>query len=91
MLGGGGWSFCCRTKASAKSKRIQKRLGKKIKPKDLIPNATNNLNKTSSIKYGFMHNQAEEKSLEDNSFLELYNFHRLARVKDDEDRVVRYK
>ena len=38
-----------------------------------------------------MGSKFEEKSLEDNSFRELYDFHRLVRVKDHEDRVVRYE
>ena len=33
-----------------KSKRIEKRLGKRLKPNELIKKATNNLNKTPSAK-----------------------------------------
>ena len=33
-----------------KSKRIEKMLGKRLKPNELIKKATNNLNKTSSAK-----------------------------------------
>ena len=50
-----------------KSKRIEKRLGKRLKPNELIKKATNNLNKTPSAKYGFeavSPNQIKEKSLE---------------------------
>ena len=57
----------------------------------MITKATNNINKTFSIKYGYKPNQVEEKILEDDIFVDLYNFHRLFRVKDDEDRVVRQK
>ena len=38
-----------------------------------------------------MPNQVEEISLEDDNYIELYDFHRLVRVKYDEDRLVRYK
>ena len=53
----------------------------------MIRKATNNLNKTQSIKYRFTPNLVEEKSLEEDSFVELYNF----RVKNNKDRVVRYE
>ena len=39
-----------------KSKRIEKRLGKRFKSNELIKKATNNLNKTRSSKYGFSPN-----------------------------------
>ena len=73
-----------------KSKRIEKRLGERLKPNELIKQATNNLNKTRSAKYGFSPNQIEEKSLENNYFTDIYDFHRLAYVKEHEDRTVRY-
>lgn len=57
----------------------------------MITKVTNNLNKTRSIKYGFTPNQVEEISLEDDNYIELYDFHRLARVKYDEERLVRYE
>ena len=93
----GGKAFAAKQKVREfkkvllKSKRIEKRLGKKIEPNDLIAKATDNLNKKRPIKYGFTPNHVEEKSLEDSSFVELYDIHRLVRVKDDEDRVVRYE
>ena len=73
-----------------KSKRIEKRLGERLKPNELIKQATNNLNKTRSAKYGFSPNQIEEKSLENNYFTDIYYFHRLVRVKNIEDKKVRY-
>ena len=72
-----------------KSKRIEKRLGKRLKPNELIKKATNNLNKTRSSKYGFSPNQIEEKSLENNYFTDICDFHRLVRVKKLEDRTVK--
>ena len=41
------------------------------------------------IKHGFTPEQIEEKSLEENNFIELQNFHMLVRVKDDKDRLLR--
>ena len=38
-----------------------------------------------------MLNQVEEKIMEDDSFLKLYDFYRLVRVKEEKDRLVRYK
>ena len=57
----------------------------------MITKVANNLNKTCSVKYGFTSNQVEEISLEGDSYIELYDFHRLVRVKYDEGRLVRYK
>lgn len=74
-----------------KSKRIQKRLEKKINPNDLITKATNNLDKTRYIKYRFTPNQVKEKSLEGNSFVKLCNFHTQVKVKGDEDRVLKHE
>ena len=51
----------------------------------------NNLNKTRSIKYGFIPNQVEEKDVENSSFVELHNVHKLVRVNDNKDSIVRYK
>ena len=57
----------------------------------MITKAKNNLNKTRSIKYGFTPSQVEEINLDDDNYIELYDFHRLVRVKYDEDRIVRYE
>lgn len=38
-----------------------------------------------------MPDQVEEKSLEDESPVDLYDFHRLVRVKENEGRIVKYK
>ena len=40
-----------------KSKRIEKRLGVRISPNELIKKATGNLSKTCLAKYGFTPNQ----------------------------------
>ena len=71
-----------------KSKRIEKRSGKRLKPNELIKKkATSSLNKTRSGKYGFSPNQIEEKSLENKYFTDIYDFHRLVRVKEQEDHI----
>ena len=57
--------------------------------RQLVKKATKNLNKTWSAKYGFSRNQIEENSLENNYFTDIYDFHRLVRVKEHEDRTVR--
>ena len=62
-----------------KSKRIEKRLGKRIKPNELIRKALNNLNRMQLTKYGFTPVQVEEKNHENDEFTDLYNFHRLVR------------
>ena len=55
--------------------------------KKLIKKATSSLNKTRSGKYGFSPNQIEEKSLENKYFTDIYDFHRLVRVKEHEDHI----
>ena len=72
-----------------KSKRIEKRLGKRIKPNKLIRKATNNLNRIQSVKLGFTPDQVVEKSLESDEFTDLYDFHRLVRVKEAKERIER--
>ena len=44
-----------------KSKRTEKRPGKRLKPNKLIKKATNNLSKTRSAKYRLSPNQIKEK------------------------------
>ena len=68
-----------------KSKNIDKRNKKKINPKKLIEKATNNLNKTATQKYGIEPETVEEKSLIDDNFKELYEFHRLTKIGKDFD------
>ena len=72
-----------------KSKRIEKGLGKRLKLNKLIKKATNNLNKTRSAKYNLSINQIKEKSLENNCFTDIYDFHTLVRIKEHKGRTVR--
>ena len=56
-----------------------------MKPNQLIKKATFNLNNMVSPKYGFAPQDIENNSLDKNSgknVLEIYNFHRLWRVKE---------
>ena len=66
-----------------KSKSNDRRNKIKINPNKLIQRATKNLNKTSIKKYGIEPETVEEKSLTDNRFRELYDFHRLGKIKQD--------
>ena len=77
-------------KALLRSKKIEKYNKKRIKPNDLIKKATFNLNNVKSVKYGFASEQIEEKSLNKETgkkFTEIYDFHRLIKVKENKDRV----
>ena len=52
--------------------------------------ATFNLNNVKSVKYGFTPEQIEEKSLNKETgkeFIEIYDFHRLIKVKENKDRI----
>ena len=66
-----------------KSKNNDRRNKIKINPNKLIQRATNNLNKTPTKKYGIEPETVEEKSLTDDRFREIYDFHRLGKIKQD--------
>ena len=70
-----------------KSKKLHKatKTGR-VDPRKLIRNAVQNMNKTNSQKYGLRHEGIEEKSLADEKFREIYDFHRMVRVSKDADR-----
>ena len=76
-----------------RSKRFQKSFSKRIKPNELIKKVTYKLNNTRSVKYGFSPEQIEEKSLDPErgqQFNETYDFSRLRRIKEPQDRSERY-
>ena len=73
-----------------KNKRVEKRLDARIRPNELIKKATGNLNKTCVAKYGFTPDQIEKESIEDDNYTNIYNLHRFVRVKEHENRTVRY-
>ena len=61
------------------------RLGKRIKPNELIRKASNNLNRIQSAKHCFTPNQFE--SLKNDEFADLYSFHWIIRVKEGKRRI----
>ena len=85
--------ICELKKLLLRSKRIEKFKGKRIKPNELIKKATFNLNNTRSAKYGYSSEQIEEQALKLDTgeyFQEVYDFHRLMKVKEDRDRRERF-
>ena len=74
-----------------KSKRLHKATkGKRLDSKKLIRKAVENMNKTNSQKYGLPPETVEEKTLSDNIFRKIYDFHRIVRVSKDAARYKRY-
>ena len=74
-----------------KSKRLHKvTKGKRLDSKKLIRKAVENMNNTNSQKYGFPPETVENKTLSDNIFREIYDFHRLIRVTKDAARYKRH-
>ena len=72
-----------------KSKRLHKATkAKRLDSKKLIRKAVENMNKTNSQKYGLPPETVEQKTLSDNNFREIYDFHRIVRVSKD---AARYK
>ena len=66
---------------------------KRVKPNDVIKKAIFNLNNTRSLKYGYTPQQVENKSLHvtrGKEFQEVYNFHRLVRIKEARQRSEKY-
>ena len=51
--------------------------------------AVNNMNKVTSLKYGFPPDFVKEKALNDKKFHEIYNFHRLVKVQKHAERYER--
>ena len=74
-----------------KTKRLHKPTkGKRLDSKKLIRKAVENMNKTNSQKYGLLPETVEQKTLSDNNFREIYNFHRIVRVSKDAARYKRH-
>ena len=63
---------------------------RRVDPRKLIPNAVLNMNKTNSQKYGLALDTIEEKSLEDEEFREIYDFHRMTKASRDAERYERH-
>ena len=73
-----------------KTKRNYKLQKKKINSKQIIEKAVENLNKTNSEKYGVAPETIEKKTLENDTFREIFDFYRLAKVTKDANRYERY-
>ena len=73
-----------------KTKKTYKLQKRKIKSKEIIEKSVENLNRINSEKYGLSPNIIEKKSLEDENFKEIYDFHRLVKVTKGINRNERY-
>ena len=73
-----------------KTKRTYKLQKKKINSKEIIKKAVENLNRINSEKYGLPPDIIEKKSLENEYFKEIYDFHRLVKVTKGINRYERY-
>ena len=59
---------------------------RRLEPKKLIQRAVDKMNKIASQKYGFSPDFEEEKTLNDEKFCEIYDFHRLVKVRKFSER-----
>ena len=73
-----------------KTKRTYKLQKKKINSKEIIKKAVENLNRINSEKYGLPPDIIEKKSLENEYFKEIYDFHRLVKVTKGINRYEKY-
>ena len=92
----GGKAFAAEQKIREFKKILfrSKRLHKSIKTsrldaKKLIRNAVQNMNNTNSQKYELSPNTIEKKSLENEDFPEIYDFHRMVKVSKSAERYSR--
>ena len=63
---------------------------KRFDLKKTIKKAVDNMNKANSEKYGLPPQTIEKKTLSDDVFREIYDFHRIVKVSKDADRYKRY-
>ena len=73
-----------------KTKNVYKMSKKKINSKKIIEKAIENMNKTNSEKYGLPPEVVEKRTLSDNVFKEIYDFHRMVKVSKAVNRYERY-
>ena len=76
-----------------RSKRLEKQIGKRIKPNDLIRKAAENMNETISTKYQLAPETIEKRSLNPNDgkyFQEIYDFMRLRKIETNKMRNDKY-
>lgn len=69
-----------------KKKSIQKKIHKHLKLNDFIREVTNNMNKTKSVKCNSVLKQVEQKSLADDQYCKIFDFHCLTRVQNNAER-----
>ena len=69
-----------------KKKSIQKKIHKHLKLNDFIRELTNNMNKTKSVTYNSVLKQVEQKSLADDQYCKIFDFHCLTRVQNNAER-----
>ena len=62
---------------------------RRLDPRKLIRHAFQNMNNINSQKYGVPLKTVEKKSLEDEKFRQVYDFHRMVRVSRDAERYKR--
>ena len=62
------------------------RKGKRINSEDLVNKATNYLKKIKFVKYGYIPEEVDSKTIRNPDFIETYSFHGLLRVNKDADR-----
>ena len=73
-----------------KSKRLHKStFSRRLEPKKIIQRAVKNMNKIASQKFGFSPDFVEEKTLNDEKFCEIYDFHRPVKVQKFAERYER--
>ena len=76
-----------------RSKRLEKRTGKRLKPNDLIRKAAQNMNERISTKYQLAPETIEKRSLNPNDgkyFQEVYDFMRLRKIEKNHTRNDKY-
>ena len=73
-----------------KTKKTYKLQKKKINSREIIKKAVENLNRINSEKYGLPPDIIEKKSLENEYFKEIYDFHRLVKVTKGINRYEKY-
>ena len=73
-----------------KSKSLHKSASsRRLEPKKIIQRAVNKMNKIASQKHGFSPGFVEEKTLNDEKLCEIYDFHRLVKVRKFAERYER--
>ena len=62
----------------------------KVPPTKIITTSAENMNSVLNEKYGISPNDIEKKSLSSEKFKTLFNFHRIEKIKQVNDRLDRY-